>query len=76
MNQKDELWKNISIGVNATIKTIQQRDGALSPQAKKDIETRLRPQLLDGFALMFQEVGITRDEAIKGITDLVAKALA
>ena len=67
----------IEIGVVSTIRTMQKTQKRMfTPQEKKDIVTRLRPQLLNGFAPYFKDLGITRDEAIAGITKLVENCLS
>jgi len=76
MTEKQDLWKHIEIGVTATVRVLQKRGKPFTDKEKQDIVARLRPQLLDGFATMFQEVNITREEAIVGITRLVERAMA
>ena len=70
MTESEELWKCIEIGVKAAL-------GALSaPVDEHHIRRVLCPQLFTAFTPMFQEQGITRDEAIAGIRQIAEKVLA
>ena len=76
IDAKQELWMQIDIGVNATVRALQTTRGKkFTAKEKEDIVQRLRPQLLDGFESNFKEVGMSREEAIEGITKLVGNAL-